>query len=167
MGTMERAGLGRRRADGGKRARSMSFTIVRRAPRTAGSTSTKTRIGYHASAGRLRSRVLIFQGRHDESVSPAVVERFAAAQPQPTLHMLDDGHQLKNSLPFIWEKTAAAFRPIIKSCNFGLEMLVLTGESAARGVTHAGQEGPRHPVVGNHGQEAVSAPTRVHPGRRP
>ncbi len=63
---------------------------------------------YHVSARRLSQPVLIFQGRHDESVSPAVVERFAAAQPHATLHMLDDGHQLKNSLPFIWEKTAAA-----------------------------------------------------------
>ena len=52
--------------------------------------------------------MLIFQGRQDESVSPAVVERFAAAQPHATLHMLEDGHQLKNSLEFIWEKTAAA-----------------------------------------------------------
>jgi hypothetical protein len=52
--------------------------------------------------------MLIFQGRQDESVSPAVVERFAAAQPRATLYMLDDGHQLKDSLPFIWEKAAAA-----------------------------------------------------------
>ena len=63
---------------------------------------------YDPSARRLQQPTLIFQGRHDESVSPAVVERFAAAQPRATLHMLDDGHQLKNSLPFIWEKTAAA-----------------------------------------------------------
>jgi hypothetical protein len=52
--------------------------------------------------------MLIFQGWHDESVSPAVVQRFAAGQPDAALYMLDDGHQLKNSLEFIWEKTAAA-----------------------------------------------------------
>ncbi len=52
--------------------------------------------------------MLIFQGRQDESVSPAVVERFAAVQPRATLYMLDDGHQLKDSLQFIWEKAAAA-----------------------------------------------------------
>jgi pimeloyl-ACP methyl ester carboxylesterase len=57
---------------------------------------------------RLPQPMVIFQGRHDESVSPAVVERFAAAQPHATLYMLDDGHQLKNSLELIWEKTAAA-----------------------------------------------------------
>jgi pimeloyl-ACP methyl ester carboxylesterase len=63
---------------------------------------------YHVSAHRLAEPMLIFQGRQDESVSPAVVERFAAVQPHATLYMLDDGHQLKESLPFIWEKTAVA-----------------------------------------------------------
>ena len=63
---------------------------------------------YRPSARRLSQPLLIFQGRHDESVSPDSVERFAAAQPRATLHMLEDGHQLKNSLPFIWERTAAA-----------------------------------------------------------
>jgi pimeloyl-ACP methyl ester carboxylesterase len=63
---------------------------------------------YHVSARRLSQPMLIFQGRQDESVSPAVVERFAAVQPRATLYMLDDGHQLKESLPFIWEKAAAA-----------------------------------------------------------
>ena len=63
---------------------------------------------YHVSAHRIPQPMLIFQGRRDESVSPAVVERFAAVQPRATLYMLDDGHQLKDSLPFIWEKTAAA-----------------------------------------------------------
>jgi pimeloyl-ACP methyl ester carboxylesterase len=63
---------------------------------------------YRPSARRLSQPLLIFQGRYDESVSPESVERFAAAQPRATLHMLEDGHQLKNSLPFIWERTAAA-----------------------------------------------------------
>jgi len=63
---------------------------------------------YRVSERRLSQPMLIFQGWRDESVSPAVVQRFAAAQPHATLYMLDDGHQLKNSLEFIWEKTAAA-----------------------------------------------------------
>jgi pimeloyl-ACP methyl ester carboxylesterase len=62
---------------------------------------------YRVSGYRLPQPMLIFQGWHDESVSPPVVQRFAAAQPDATLYMLDDGHQLKNSLEFIWEKTAA------------------------------------------------------------
>src|SRR6186997_92126 len=45
---------------------------------------------YHVSAHRLPQPMLIFQGRQDESVSPAAVERFAAVQPRATLYMLDD-----------------------------------------------------------------------------
>ena len=55
--------------------------------------------------------LLIFQGRQDESVSPAVVEAFARAQPRATLFMLEDGHQLKNSLDFIWRETSRALFP--------------------------------------------------------
>ena len=61
---------------------------------------------YHAADRRLEQPLLIFQGRQDESVSPAVVEKFAGAQPSAILHMLEDGHQLKNSLAFIWQETA-------------------------------------------------------------
>lgn len=63
---------------------------------------------YHPSSRRLPIPVVIFQGREDESVSPTVVERFAAEQPDATLHLLDDGHQLKNSLDVIWRETARA-----------------------------------------------------------
>jgi pimeloyl-ACP methyl ester carboxylesterase len=62
--------------------------------------------GYQPSSRQLSLPVLIFQGRHDESVSPPVVERFARAQPDAALHMLDDGHQLKNSLELIWRETS-------------------------------------------------------------
>ena len=65
---------------------------------------------YRPSARRLTQPMVIFQGRNDESVTPEVVERFAAEQPHATLYILDDGHQLKNSLEFIWEKTAADLR---------------------------------------------------------
>jgi uncharacterized protein len=61
---------------------------------------------YHPAARQLDIPVLIFQGRQDDSVSPAVVERFAERQPNATLHLIDDGHQLKNSLEFIWTETA-------------------------------------------------------------
>jgi pimeloyl-ACP methyl ester carboxylesterase len=50
--------------------------------------------------------ILIFQGRRDESVSPEMVERFAAERPNVELHMLDDDHQLISSLTYIWEHTA-------------------------------------------------------------
>jgi len=52
----------------------------------------------------LATPILIFQGRRDESVSPAMVERFASTRPNVELHMLDDDHQLIASLPYIWEQ---------------------------------------------------------------
>jgi pimeloyl-ACP methyl ester carboxylesterase len=61
---------------------------------------------YHASGRRLSPPALIFQGRQDESVSPAIVEKFARAQPDATLHLLDDGHQLKDSLDLMWRETS-------------------------------------------------------------
>jgi pimeloyl-ACP methyl ester carboxylesterase len=61
---------------------------------------------YHAAARRLEMPMLIFQGRQDESVSPEIVECFSKQQGAATLHMLDDNHQLKNSLDFIWRETA-------------------------------------------------------------
>ena len=60
---------------------------------------------YHPAARRLGLPTLIFQGRHDESVDPAIVRRFAQQQGHATLHMLDDGHQLRDSLDVIWEET--------------------------------------------------------------
>lgn len=46
---------------------------------------------------------LIFQGRHDESVDPASVERWAHGRPGVDLRLLDDGHQLTDSMDEIWE----------------------------------------------------------------
>jgi pimeloyl-ACP methyl ester carboxylesterase len=45
---------------------------------------------------------LIFQGRGDTSVDPAMVEAFARSRPNVTLHLLDDDHQLIASLPRMW-----------------------------------------------------------------
>jgi pimeloyl-ACP methyl ester carboxylesterase len=61
---------------------------------------------YHAAARRLTQPTLIFQGRHDESVSALLVEQFARAQPDARLHLLEDGHQLKESLDFMWDETS-------------------------------------------------------------
>lgn len=61
---------------------------------------------YHPSARDLALPILIFQGREDESVSPSSVEAFAMAQSNATLHLLEDGHQLKKSLEVIWHETA-------------------------------------------------------------
>jgi pimeloyl-ACP methyl ester carboxylesterase len=61
---------------------------------------------YDAFTTPLDRPMLIFQGRQDDSVSPAMVERFAATRPLVTLHLLDDDHQLMSSLEFIWRESA-------------------------------------------------------------
>ena len=55
-------------------------------------------------AGTLHPHVptLVYQGRRDASVDAAGVERWAAARPQVTLHLLDDDHQLLGSLDAMW-----------------------------------------------------------------
>jgi pimeloyl-ACP methyl ester carboxylesterase len=45
-----------------------------------------------------RVPTLIFQGRQDASVDPAMVERWAAGRSGVTLRMLDDDHQLTKSV---------------------------------------------------------------------
>lgn len=67
-------------------------------------------VRYNPAGRQLAQTTLIFQGREDDSVSPDLVERFAARQPNARLYLLADGHQLKNSLEFIWAETA----PIIE-----------------------------------------------------
>ena len=98
-------GAGRNRAVATNRAASTCFTTRRTRRSDSTSSSTKTLEQYRPAARRLNLPVLIFQGRHDDSVSPAIVERFARAQANATLHLLEDGHQLKNSLEFIWLET--------------------------------------------------------------
>ena len=61
---------------------------------------------YRPAARRLMLPMLIFQGRCDDSVSPAIVERFASVQRNAALYLVEDGHQLKESLELIWEETA-------------------------------------------------------------
>ena len=60
---------------------------------------------YQPARRTLPLPMLIFQGLRDDSVSPALVERFARAQPQATLHLLDDDHQLKSSFDFMCRET--------------------------------------------------------------
>jgi pimeloyl-ACP methyl ester carboxylesterase len=60
---------------------------------------------YDAFAVRLAVPTLIFQGTRDTVVDPAVATRFAREQPDVTLRLLDDDHQLLASLPVIWEET--------------------------------------------------------------
>jgi hypothetical protein len=70
--------------------------------------------GLYEDAGRFDSDAvvveaptLIFQGRHDTVVDPAMVQRFATGRPNVTLRLLDDDHQLHASLDTIWREAAA------------------------------------------------------------
>jgi pimeloyl-ACP methyl ester carboxylesterase len=48
--------------------------------------------------------IQIFQGRRDDAVDPASVERWAHARPYVELHVLDDDHQLTASTGYIWDE---------------------------------------------------------------
>jgi uncharacterized protein len=60
--------------------------------------------GYDCVSASLTMPILIFQGRRDTAVDPEAVERWASSRPNVELHMLDDDHQLLQSLPFVWER---------------------------------------------------------------
>jgi pimeloyl-ACP methyl ester carboxylesterase len=57
---------------------------------------------FDAFVARRRLPTLIYQGRQDESVSPEMVERWSRARPHVRLRMVDDGHQLTDSMDRIW-----------------------------------------------------------------
>ena len=80
-------------------------------PRRLGFSFYEDAIRYAPARRRLATPMVIFQGRRDESVDPASVERFAKAQPHATLHLVDDDHQLKNSLETIWVEVARLLPP--------------------------------------------------------
>jgi pimeloyl-ACP methyl ester carboxylesterase len=66
-------------------------------------------VRHDASTLPLTVAALIFQGRHDESVDPAVVERWARGRPLADLRLVDDGHTLVDSMSAIVEATTRFF----------------------------------------------------------
>ncbi len=66
---------------------------------------------YDALQADLPIPTLVFQGRRDVVVDPGGVERWAAARPGVELHMLDDDHQLLQSLDAIWSGIARRLFP--------------------------------------------------------
>jgi len=61
---------------------------------------------YDSFAATAALPTLILQGRRDEVVDPAMVERYARDRRHVTLVLLDDDHQLKASLEQVWRQTA-------------------------------------------------------------
>lgn len=62
---------------------------------------------YDSFFSPVRTPTLVVQGRRDDVVDPAMVERFAAGRPNVTLHLVDDDHQLKASLEGMWDRIAS------------------------------------------------------------
>lgn len=60
---------------------------------------------YDAFAIDLAPPTLVVQGTRDASVDPAMVERWAARQPNVRLVLVDDEHQLTASIDRIWRET--------------------------------------------------------------
>jgi hypothetical protein len=57
---------------------------------------------YDPFSTRFTQPALVFQGQRDTSVDPRTVERFARDRPNVTLALLDDDHQLMDSLARMW-----------------------------------------------------------------
>jgi pimeloyl-ACP methyl ester carboxylesterase len=55
---------------------------------------------------QISTPTLIFHGRRDDVVDPAMVQRFAAGRPGVSLRMLDDDHLLGANLELIWAESA-------------------------------------------------------------
>ncbi|MEO8481326.1 MAG: YqiA/YcfP family alpha/beta fold hydrolase [Acidobacteriota bacterium] len=64
---------------------------------------------YDAFAVPVRQPALVVQGRHDALVDAPTVERWASSRPAVDLRLVDDGHQLTASMPFIWRESARLF----------------------------------------------------------
>jgi len=62
---------------------------------------------YDSEACVVDTPALVFQGRRDTVVDPAMVLRFGASRPAMSVRMLDDDHQLGSSLDLMWREIAA------------------------------------------------------------
>lgn len=60
---------------------------------------------YDAFSVNLTQPILMFQGTRDELVDPAMVQEWASRRPNVDLRLLDDGHQLIESVDLIWSET--------------------------------------------------------------
>jgi len=76
-------------------------------PRAVGYALYEDAQRYDSAACLCDTPALIFQGRRDTVVDPAMVQRFGASRPAMSVRMLDDDHQLGSSLDLMWRETAA------------------------------------------------------------
>ncbi|MEZ5318683.1 MAG: YqiA/YcfP family alpha/beta fold hydrolase [Vicinamibacterales bacterium] len=74
-------------------------------PRRVGYALYEDAARYDAHAVDLALPILVFQGRRDASVDPAMVEAWAKSRSNVALRMLDDEHQLSASMDGIWRES--------------------------------------------------------------
>jgi pimeloyl-ACP methyl ester carboxylesterase len=79
------------------------------APRDVGFALYEDAAQYDAFAVPVRQPALVVQGRQDDLVDATAVERWASSRPAVDLRLVDDGHQLTASMPFIWRESARLF----------------------------------------------------------
>ncbi|HVT48272.1 MAG TPA: YqiA/YcfP family alpha/beta fold hydrolase [Vicinamibacterales bacterium] len=80
-----------------------------KAERDVGFALYEDAVSHDASTLPLTVPALVFQGRRDESVDPAVVERWTRTHPLADLRLVDDGHTLVDSMPAIVDATMGFF----------------------------------------------------------
>lgn len=76
-------------------------------PRDVGYTLYQDAASYDAFRLAIPQPTLIFQGRRDESVDPASVIAWAVDRANVEVRLVDDGHQLTDSMDAIWTEAAA------------------------------------------------------------
>jgi pimeloyl-ACP methyl ester carboxylesterase len=74
-------------------------------PRRVGFALYEDAARYDAFALDLRLPMLVFQGRRDDSVPPETVEAWCRTRPTVDLRLVDDGHQLTDSMDLIWRES--------------------------------------------------------------
>jgi uncharacterized protein len=64
---------------------------------------------YDSFALQLEIPILVFQGTRDVAVDPVMVERWAKGRPNVDLRLVDDEHQLGQSMDQIWDASEVFF----------------------------------------------------------
>ena len=94
-----------------ERGRLRVFHYALNEPRDVGFALYEDAARYDAFALTLRQPTLVFQGRRDASVDPADGGGVGAReQPNVTLRLLDDDHQLTASVETIWTRVSGVLR---------------------------------------------------------
>jgi pimeloyl-ACP methyl ester carboxylesterase len=85
------------------------FHYAHEQPRDVGFELYEDAARYDAYDVRLSQPALVFHGRKDETVPPPTVESWCSGRANVDLRMLDDEHQLAQSMDVIWTASATFF----------------------------------------------------------